>query len=50
MSRCMSTASSGAMSRMFGTPPSSSSAVLRTTGLERAERLFEHQYQVYWVH
>lgn len=24
--------------------------VLRTTGLERAERLFEHQYQVYWVH
>ena len=24
--------------------------VLRTTGLECAERLFEHQYQVYWVH
>ena len=24
--------------------------VLRTTGLERAERLFGHQYQVYWVH
>ena len=21
-----------------------------TYGLERAERLFEHQYQVYWVH
>ena len=24
--------------------------VLRETGLESAELLFEHQYHVYWVH
>ena len=24
--------------------------VLRETGMERAELLFEHQYHVYWVH